>query len=155
MLHSKNYSKLAWVVSAMVGLSLGACTKADEPPGNAAVTSAVSTQKPVEAKLPALIVDGDEGEAIAFPLHPTRRLADPDTNIAGMSFFELKIAARSPGAPPHTHSHEDEFFYVREGNVTFLSGAETKTIGPGGLALLPRHGLHGFWNAGDADAILL
>ena len=26
---------------------------------------------------PPILLDGDEGEAIAFPLHPTLRLADP------------------------------------------------------------------------------
>ncbi len=72
-----------------------------------------------------------------------------------MSFFEIRLAARAPGAPPHTHAHEDEFFYVREGTVTFLTGEESQTIGPGGFVLLPRHGLHAFWNASDEDAILL
>ncbi len=102
-----------------------------------------------------IVLDSGEGEAIAFPLHPTLRLADADTNLAGMSFFEIRIAAGAPGAPPHTHSHEDEFFYVREGTVTFLTGVEHNTIGAGGFVLLPRNGLHAVWNASDEEAILL
>lgn len=105
--------------------------------------------------LPTIVLDGGEGESIAFPPHPTSRLAGPDTNLAGMSFFEIQVAAGTPGAPPHTHAHEDEFFYVREGTVTFLTGEETTTIGPGGFVLLPRHSLHGLWNVSDEDAILL
>lgn len=104
---------------------------------------------------PPILLDGGEGEAIAFPIHPTQRLADPDSNVAGMSFFEIRIAANAPGAPPHTHAHEDEFFYVREGTVTFMANDERKTLGPGGFVLLPRHSLHAMWNASDEDAILL
>ena len=103
----------------------------------------------------ALILDGGEGEEVAFPLHPTQRLAGADSNEAGMSFFEIEIPARSAGAPPHRHTHEDEFFYVREGTVTFMAGGERKTIGAGGFVLLPRDGWHAVWNAEDADAILL
>ena len=40
---------------------------------------------------PPILLDGGQGEAIAFPAHPTLRLADPDSNIAGMSFFEIRI----------------------------------------------------------------
>ncbi len=104
---------------------------------------------------PPIVLDGGEGETVAFPLHPTLRLADPDTNIAGMSFFEIRVPAGAPGAPPHTHAHEDEFFYVREGTVTFMTDEDRKTIKAGGFVLLPRHGLHAFWNTSDEDAILL
>ena len=106
-------------------------------------------------ELPTIVLDGGEGAVVDFPLHPTARLAGPKTNIAGMSFFEIGIAAHSAGAPPHTHEHEDEFFYVREGTVTFMTGNERKTIGPGGFVLLPRHSLHAVWNGSDENAILL
>lgn len=102
-----------------------------------------------------IIVDGDEAEPIAFPLLPTRRLAGPETNIAGMSFFEHDVPAQSAGAPPHTHSHEDEFFYVREGQVTFMADDQRQTLSAGGFILLPRGSLHAFWNDTDDDAILL
>ncbi len=106
-------------------------------------------------KRPPILLDGGEGEAIAFPLHPTLRLADADSNLAGMSFFEIRIAAGAPGAPPHTHTHEDEFFYVREGTVTFMVNDERRTLKAGGFVLLPRHSLHAMWNTSAEDAILL
>ena len=104
---------------------------------------------------PAIILDGGEGEEIGFPLHPTHRLADAGATESGMSFFEIGIPARSAGAPPHRHTHEDEFFYVREGAVTFMADGQRKTIGAGGFVLLPRDGWHAVWNDGDEDAILL
>lgn len=108
-----------------------------------------------EDGLTAIVLDSGEGEPIAFPGHPTSLLAAADTNKAGLSFYEISISAGKPGAPPHTHTHEDEFFYVREGTVTFLTGEDRKTISAGGFVLLPRNGLHAIWNASDSDAILL
>ena len=107
-----------------------------------------------EAK-PALLIDAGEGEPIDFPLHPTTRLAGAGTNDAGLSLFEIQVPANSAGAPPHTHTHEDEFFYVREGTVTFMADGKRKTISPGGLVMLPRGGSHALWNAGNVDATLL
>lgn len=104
---------------------------------------------------PALLIDAGEGESINFPLHPTTRLASADSNDAGLSLFEIKVPANSAGAPPHTHTHEDEFFYVREGVITFMAEGKQKTISAGGLVMLPRGGSHALWNAGEEDATLL
>ena len=104
---------------------------------------------------PALLIDADEGKPIDFPLHPTTRLAGAESNEAGLSLFEIKVPANSAGAPPHTHTHEDEFFYVREGVVTFMADGKQMAISPGGLVMLPRGGSHALWNAGDQDATLL
>lgn len=103
----------------------------------------------------AIILDAGEGEEIAFPLHPTQRLAYSSATEAGMSFFEIGIPAQSAGAPPHRHTHEDEFFYVREGTVTFMADGQRKTITAGGFVLLPRNGWHAVWNSTEEDAILL
>lgn len=103
----------------------------------------------------ALLIDAGEGEQIDFPLHPMTRLTTADSNDAGLSLFEVTVPAKSAGAPPHTDTHEDEFFYVREGAVTFMADGEQKTISPGGLVMLPRGSTHAMWNAGDSDATLL
>jgi len=104
---------------------------------------------------PALLLDAGEGEPIDFPLHPATRLAGADSNEAGLSLFEIKVPANSAGSPPHTHTHEDEFFYVQAGTVTFMADGKEKTISPGGLVMLPRGGTHAMWNAGEEDATLL
>jgi len=137
-------NKWSKVLMLVAGMGLTACG-----------AEQVETTQAAKTVLPAHILDDGEGEAIAFPIHGTRRLADPHTNMAGMSFFELQVPAGSPGAPPHTHSHEDEFFYVRQGSATFMANGTQKTVSAGGFVLLPRHGLHAFWNTGDEDAILL
>ena len=135
-------------VRALLGMSamaLMACTST----GFAEDTTNESDPKP------ALLIDAGEGEKINFPLHPTTRLADADSNIAGLSLFEIEIPANTAGAPPHTHTHEDEFFYVREGSVTFMADGNQKTLSPGGLVMLPRGSTHAVWNANDEDATLL
>ncbi len=108
-----------------------------------------------EKTIPPVILDKDEGTLIAFPLHETRELAGPNTNIAGMSFFELKIPANSAGAPPHTHSNEDEFFYLRKGSLTFMAGDTRRTITAGGFVMLPRNGMHAFWNDTEEESFVL
>ena len=120
--------------------------------------TATSVAEDLEAQAdakPAIILDAGEGATIAFPLHPTTRLAAADSNQAGLSLFEIVIPANSAGAPPHTHTHEDEFFYVREGRVTFMADGAQKSISAGGLVMLPRGGSHAMWNTSDADATLL
>lgn len=102
-----------------------------------------------------ILLDALEGNKVAFPLHETLELAGPETNLAGMSFFEQRIPANTAGAPPHTHTHEDEFFYVRAGKLTFMAEDSRKTVSAGGFVLLPRQGLHAFWNDTDQEAIIL
>jgi oxalate decarboxylase/phosphoglucose isomerase-like protein (cupin superfamily) len=70
--------------------------------------------------------------------------------LANVSLWEVEIAAKSPGAPPHTHTHEDEIYVVLEGEMTFLIGEDVVTAGPGATVALPRGGLHATWNEGDA-----
>lgn len=101
---------------------------------------------------PAIILDAGEATPINFPLHPTSRLAHASANMAGMSFFEIELPPNSAGAPPHRHNHEDEFFYVREGKVTFLADGKRQTLSAGGFALLPRAGWHALWNSDNKPA---
>ena len=61
------------------------------------------------------------------------------------------------GAPPHTHSREDEAFYVLSGEVLMeLEGeAEPLRLGAGAFLFAPRHVRHGYRNPGKVDARLL
>jgi uncharacterized cupin superfamily protein len=103
----------------------------------------------------SIILDSADGESIPFPPHATRRLASAESTEAGLSLFEIVIPAASGGAPPHTHTYEDEFFYVRSGSSTFMAYGVRRTVGVGGFALLPRNSMHAIWNSGEEDAILL
>ncbi len=46
--------------------------------------------------------------------------------------------------PMHIHQHEDESFYIIDGSVSFVCGAQQWTAGPGACIFLPRGIVHGF-----------
>lgn len=61
------------------------------------------------------------------------------------AFSLVEIEGWQNGEPPlHYHTHEDEFFYVLDGELTFKVGDEVKRIGPGGFVWAPRNVPHGF-----------
>jgi len=98
----------------------------------------------------ARVVGPDAGRAIPFPLHPISQLVAGSDMPANVSLFDMTLAPRTPGAPPHVHTHEDEVYYVLEGALTFLLGTEVVTAGAGSTVILPRGHLHATWNEGDA-----
>lgn len=55
-----------------------------------------------------------------------------------------------PGAmaPPHTHTREDEYSYVLEGNLWARVGDQDIEATPGTWILKPRNVPHTFWNPG-------
>jgi quercetin dioxygenase-like cupin family protein len=73
----------------------------------------------------------------------------------GFSLVEHPIAPRALAAPLHTHTHEDEYSYVLEGQVGVQVGDEVTVAGPGELVYKPRGVQHAFWNDGDTPARLL
>ncbi len=101
------------------------------------------------------IVSAKGSDAIPFPGHQTYLLSDESTTPSEVAILELDVPARTFGAPPHVHANEDEHFYVLEGEVEFLSGEETQLVKQGGLVVLPRGHLHGFWNRSEQPAKLL
>jgi quercetin dioxygenase-like cupin family protein len=70
--------------------------------------------------------------------------------------IEHKVPLGS-GVPPHTHTHEDEIFYVLEGEITFETAdlAAPLRLGAGGFVFSPRGQRHTFRNEGPAEARLL
>ena len=104
---------------------------------------------------PPKIVPPGEGEALAVPIHPVDKLLSGSENGDGLAFYEFRVPPGSAGAPPHVHAHEDEFFYVASGRVTFLDRGEVIEAGPGTFAALTRDNAHAFWNAGKEEAVML
>ena len=76
------------------------------------------------------------------------------TTGGSFSLVEHPIA---PGTlvPPHTHSYEDEYSYVLEGEVGVQIGDQEFLATAGDLIIKPRGISHTFWNVGPRPARLL
>ena len=73
-------------------------------------------------------------------------------------FGETVIIRQDPTgalAPLHCHGREDEICYVIEGTFRIWRGNEVLDVGPGGIALLPRHQVHTFRNIGTDPGRIL
>ena len=71
------------------------------------------------------------------------------------SIVEHPMDPTSLAAPYHTHSNEDEYSIVIEGEVGFALD-EAVVIGhPGDTIFKPRNVRHTFWNAGPTEARIL
>jgi quercetin dioxygenase-like cupin family protein len=73
--------------------------------------------------------------------------------------FSLWEAVLPPGAdvPPHTHTREDEAFYVLAGELTIELEGEppARVVGPGGFFFGARNRRHAVRNVGDQPARVL
>jgi quercetin dioxygenase-like cupin family protein len=63
--------------------------------------------------------------------------------------------APNAGTPPHTHTREDEAFYVLEGEYEFFCGGEKHLVKAGTTVFAPRNIQHCYKNAGKAPGRLL
>lgn len=96
-----------------------------------------------------------EGRAIMYTGRPIYNHISTDDLPSEVGLFEERLPPRSLGAPPHTHTNEDEIFVVLQGTVHFLDGNDEVVAKPGTVASLPRNNQHGFWNPYDVPAQLL
>lgn len=93
----------------------------------------------------------NEGEALWFTTDLyVAKLTGDDTNGA-VTVFEVTAA---PGAPPlpHMHRHEDETYYVLDGEFEFMDDGSTFRVGPGSVVHLRRDRFHFHRNAGAEPA---
>ncbi len=71
------------------------------------------------------------------------------------SVVEHPIDRASLAAPYHTHTREDEYSIVLEGDVGFALDDQVVIGHPGDTVFKPRNVRHAFWNAGNAPARIL
>ncbi len=92
-----------------------------------------------------------QGRAFWFltELYVAKRVRE-DTDGA-FSLFEVTSTPQSPPAL-HIHHHEDETYYVLEGEFEFLDIDRTFTAGAGSLVHLPKDRLHSHRNPGASPA---
>lgn len=63
----------------------------------------------------------------------------------GGQFWALEgLADSNMAVPLHSHSHEDEIWYVLEGQIVFTVGDKKLAAGPGTFAYIPRNTPHTF-----------
>lgn len=59
------------------------------------------------------------------------------------------------GPPPHRHTHEEECFYILEGEMELFADGQRSIAGPGTWITLPKGSLHYFRNIGQTPARML
>ena len=72
----------------------------------------------------------------------------------GAAFLEY-VTRQGEEPPDHTHTTEDEIFYVLEGAITFRCGEETFDLEAGGFIFLPRGLPHGYTIRSENPARLI
>ncbi|MEO1721851.1 MAG: GNAT family N-acetyltransferase [Pseudomonadota bacterium] len=97
-----------------------------------------------------------DGVAEAARERVKHRLGEP----FGLSQFGINRLELAPGchsAPPHLHSHEDEFVTVLKGEVWLVTGGEERCLGAGDSAGFPAGTgrAHHLENRTDRPAVLL
>jgi len=88
----------------------------------------------------AFVVGPDEGEGVWFADSLLRYKVTGDETRGQLALAEVR-APRGSGSPVHTHLHEDEAWYVLEGELTFWLGGESRTATSGDFVFGPR-GIH-------------
>ena len=74
----------------------------------------------------------------------------------GNTHFAFEAIEPPGGGPPlHSHAHEEEFFLVLEGEITFYIGGRTIRAGEGETAFVPRGVAHCFKNTSRRQARVL
>jgi len=70
----------------------------------------------------------------------------------GLGVFELVVPPGANVPPPHSHSHNEEFFYVIEGSLGYSVDGDARELGPGEWMSTPRGSVHAFRNTGTRTA---
>lgn len=108
----------------------------------------------METTLRPRALDREAGEALWFFGGRTWLTATGAETGGAYGLIE-QVMPPGTGSPWHRHHAEDESFYVVEGTLTFLIGAERITAGPGSYVFGPRGIPHGFRVEGERPARFL
>jgi mannose-6-phosphate isomerase-like protein (cupin superfamily) len=101
-----------------------------------------------------LLQKASEGLTFTFVTdRVTTKVGAQDTS--GQYSLMTWVAAPKTGSPPHVHAHCDETFYVVQGQLEFVLGHESITIGAGDFVRVPAGTRHAFRNHSDGPAEML
>ena len=96
-----------------------------------------------------------EGEFVSFAGIGARFLVEGALSGGAFSVLEHPIEPKTLAAPMHTHTREDEYSFVLEGEIGVQLADEVMTVRAGELLYKPRGVPHAFWNATDRLARVL
>lgn len=101
-----------------------------------------------------LLLQPDQGSTywIAGTLYTFKAVGE-ETGQA-YALFELLVQPQS-GSPPHIHTHEDEAFYIQEGEFEFQLNEQIIVATAGTFLHSPKGQLHRFTNIGTTPAKML
>ena len=102
-----------------------------------------------------LVIGPKDGEAVSWGGFGARFIVDGDRTGGRFSIVEHPITPRSLAAPIHTHTKEDEYSFIIEGDVGMQLGDTVITARPGDFVVKARGIPHAFWNATDKPARML
>ncbi|HRH45887.1 MAG TPA: quercetin 2,3-dioxygenase [Pyrinomonadaceae bacterium] len=98
----------------------------------------------------AKIVGANEGAVWSVLGQPVICKVRSEETGGAYSIVENTVPPQE-GPPPHRHQHEDELFYVLEGEFEILCGEKTIIAKKGDLAIIPRGTVHTFRNIGTEN----
>ena len=84
-----------------------------------------------------------------------RFLVEADDSNGSVSVFECFVPVNSRMPAPHSHDAFEETIYGLAGTTTWTVDGQTVEISPGDALCIGRGAVHGFDNAGTADAKFL
>jgi mannose-6-phosphate isomerase-like protein (cupin superfamily) len=101
----------------------------------------------------AYVLAPDEGQATWFAGALMLRKAGASETEGRFALLDQRMPA-DYAVPRHVHHAEDEAWYILDGQVTFVCGAEQLEAGPGTWVFLPRQVPHTFRVGPDGARML-
>lgn len=97
-------------------------------------------------RTPPIVRRPDQCETLSIVGDTVRILADSASTGGACAIFE-ETGPYGGGPPLHRHTHDDEHFYILEGEFKFSVDGKESVVGPGGYIFAPRGSVHTFVNA--------
>lgn len=92
----------------------------------------------------SVVVRASEAEVVGSAAAKVKLLADSSATGGALSTVQVTLAKGADGARPHRHDRSAEMFYVLDGVVEVLSGAEIVRAEPGDVIVVPPRLPHAF-----------
>ena len=103
----------------------------------------VKAQEPLVASLKPVMAEPELSNSLWYIGHLMSILiSSEDTNGSFALMHGYEIQGLEP--PPHTHTREDESFYLMDGEITYTVGGKTLNAKKGNWVFLPRYIQHSF-----------